>query len=150
VTIEDRAFISGGVGVHQFCRIGAYAMVGGHAKIVQDVPPYLMVDNVTCCVCGLNLVGLRRNGFTTEQIAELKAAYRIIYRRGLKWSEVLEQLRANHPTGPAAAFHVFMSTGNRGFVQERRMPPQATLKLHSSDSADAPSNENDDSKSKAG
>ncbi len=129
VTVADRAFLSGAVGVHQFCRIGALAMVGGHARVVQDVPPYLMIDGNSGCVVGLNLIGLRRNGFTSDQVAELKAAYRIIYRRGMKWTEVLERLREEFSTGPAAVFHEFLSGGTRGFVQERRVPPNATIKI---------------------
>ncbi len=132
VQVEDRAFISGGVGIHQFCRIGSLAMVGGMTKVVQDVPPYVTLDE-NSQVCGLNLVGLRRSGHSTEQITELKKAYRTIYRSGLKWTEVLTSLRAEFPTGPAAAMHVFCSTGKRGFVQERRMPPNATLKIRTSD-----------------
>ena len=71
-------------------------MISAHAKIVQDVPPFVTID-LAGCVVGLNLVGLRRNGFTAEQVVQLKAAYRVIYRRGVKWSEVLEQLEARVP-----------------------------------------------------
>jgi UDP-N-acetylglucosamine acyltransferase len=129
VTIHDRAFISGGAGVHQFCRIGRLAMIGGHAKIVQDVPPFVTIDNASCCVVGLNLVGLRRSGHTTAEINQLKAAYRMIYRRGLRWTEMLEQLQATFTSGPAALFNEFLRGGTRGFVQERRMPPGSTIKL---------------------
>ena len=129
VQIEDRAFISGAVGIHQFCRIGRLAMVGGHARVVQDIPPFMMIDGASCCIVGLNLVGLRRNGYTAGDIAALKAAYRLIYRRGLKWTAVLEQLKLEFPDGPAAHIHEFLSQGTRGFVQERRLPPGATLKL---------------------
>jgi UDP-N-acetylglucosamine acyltransferase len=129
VTVEDRAFLSGSVGVHQFCRIGTLAMIGGLGRIVQDVPPFMMIDGSSGCVVGLNLVGLRRNGFSTEQVAELKRAYRVIYRRGHKWTDVLETLRSEFATGPAAVLHEFLSGGTRGFVQERRMPPGATIKL---------------------
>jgi UDP-N-acetylglucosamine acyltransferase len=129
VQIDDRAFLSGGSGVHQFCRVGKLAMVGGHARIVQDVPPYVTVDSTGSSVVGLNLVGLRRSGHTTEEINQLKAAYRMIYRRGLRWSEVLEQLQATFTSGPAALFNEFLRGGTRGFVQERRMPPGATIKL---------------------
>ena len=86
VTVEDRAFVSGAVGVHQFCRIGRLAMLGGHARVVQDVPPFVMVDGISSCIVGLNLVGLRRSGFSPAEIAELKAAYRLIYRSGLSFS----------------------------------------------------------------
>ncbi len=129
VTVGDRAFVSGAVAVHQFCRIGSLAMIGGCARVVQDVPPYVMIDGNSGLIVGLNLVGLRRAGFSAEEIAQLKAAYRLIYRRGLRWVDVLEQLNREFPTGPAAAFHPFLSRGTRGFVQERRMPPNATLKL---------------------
>jgi len=129
VTVEDRAFISGAVGIHQFCRIGSLAMLGGHARVVQDVPPFVMVDGNTGCIVGLNLVGLRRGGFKPAEIGDLKAAYRLIYRSGLKFTEVVRQLQIRFPSGPAAAYHGFMSQGTRGFTQERRMPPGATLKL---------------------
>lgn len=129
VKVEDRAFVSGAVAVHQFCRVGRLAMIGGCARVVQDVPPYVMVDGRSGLIVGLNLVGLRRNGYTAQDIAQLKAAYRLIYRRGLRWVEVLEQLQAEFTSGPAVDFHPFLSQGTRGFVQERRMPPGATLKL---------------------
>lgn len=136
VTVEDRAYVSGAVAVHQFCRIGRFAMVGGHARVVQDVPPYVTIDGDSGHVVGLNLVGLRRNGFTPDQVGQLKAAYRLIYRRGLKWSDVIQQLKLEYPTGPAAAFHEFFAAGHRGFVQERRLPPNATLKLRRQPDAD--------------
>lgn len=129
VTVDDRAFVSGAVAVHQFCRIGRLAMVGGHARVVQDVPPYMMVDGVTGCIVGLNLVGLRRNGFAADEVLQLKSAYRLIYRSGLRWTEVLDHLKRRFDHGAAAEFHRFLSHGTRGFVQERRMPPGATLKL---------------------
>ncbi|MEX2114434.1 MAG: acyl-ACP--UDP-N-acetylglucosamine O-acyltransferase [Pirellulales bacterium] len=129
VTVEDRAFVSGAVAIHQFCRVGRLAMIGGCARVVQDIPPYVMVDGRSGLIVGLNLVGLRRNGYTPQDIAQLKAAYRLIYRQGLRWNEVLEKLQAEFSSGPANEFHPFLSQGTRGFVQERRMPPTATLKL---------------------
>ncbi len=129
VTIGDRAFVSGAVAVHQFCRIGRLAMIGGCARIVQDVPPYVMIDGHSGLIVGLNLVGLRRNGYDAEEIGQLKAAYRLIYRRGLRWNEVLDQLKHEFQSGPAADFYPFLSQGTRGFIQERRIPPNATLKL---------------------
>jgi UDP-N-acetylglucosamine acyltransferase len=129
VVVQARAFVSGAVGVHQFCRIGRLAMIGGCARVVQDVPPYVMIDGHSGLIVGLNLVGLRRNGYGAEDVAQLKAAYRVIFRRGLRWVEVLETLQREFPSGAAADFHPFLSQGTRGFVQERRMPPNATLKL---------------------
>ena len=128
--LEDRAYISGNVGVHQFCRVGRLAMVGGLAKIAQDVPPFVMIEGAgTAQVVGLNKVGLRRNGYTHEQIQQLKEAYRVIYRQGLRWSEVLAILKTDFHTGPAAAFYDFLKNGKRGFVSERRISRKATLKI---------------------
>ena len=129
VSVGERAFVSGAVAVHQFCRIGRLAMIGACARVVQDVPPYVTVDGQSGLIVGLNLVGLRRNGYTSEDITQLKAAYRLIYRHGLRWVDVLEQLKQEFTSGPAADFYPFLSQGTRGFVQERRLPPTATLKL---------------------
>jgi UDP-N-acetylglucosamine acyltransferase len=129
VTVEDRAFVSGAVAVHQFCRIGRLAMVGGHARVVQDVPPYLLLDGQTSCVVGLNVVGLRRSGHSADDITELKAAYRVIYRRGLTWREVLEALGREFTSPAVGHLRDFLGSGARGFAQERRAPPAPTLKL---------------------
>jgi UDP-N-acetylglucosamine acyltransferase len=78
---------------------------------------------------GLNKIGLRRGGYDQAAIQELMAAYRVIYRSGLPWAELLEQLRTRFPVGPAALFYEFLSTTARGIVSERRAPPGATIKL---------------------
>ena len=129
VSMADYAYLSGAVGVHQFCRIGAHAMVGGQSHVTKDIPPYVTVDGQTTRVVGLNLIGLRRRGFTTAEIHQLKAAYRLIYRQGLTWREVLERLSEEFPAGPAAAFYTFFLGGKRGFTLERRTPPEAMLPL---------------------
>jgi UDP-N-acetylglucosamine acyltransferase len=129
VRVDDRAYISGATGIHQFCRVGTLAMVGGQAHLVQDVPPYVTVDGLSSLVVGLNKIGLRRAGYNSTTIQEIMAAYRLIYRSGLRWAEVLEQLRTHFPTGPAALFYEFLSTTARGIISERRAPPGATIKL---------------------
>lgn len=129
VLVEDRAYLSGNVAVHQFCRIGCFAMVGGLARVIKDVPPYVTIDGSSGYVVGLNTIGLRRNGFSNEELGQLKAAYRLIYRSGLKWKQVLAQLEAEFAVGPAARFAEFFAGGTRGIVPERRIPPSATLKL---------------------
>ncbi len=142
VHVEDRAYLGGGSAVHQFCRIGRLAMIGGIAKITQDVPPFVMIEGGGGSdVTGLNKVGLRRNGYTPEQIVQLKAAYRVIYRDGRRWSEVLEILKAQFHTGPAAAFHEFFKDGKRGFVKERRFSGRATLKILDATRDDADTSE---------
>jgi UDP-N-acetylglucosamine acyltransferase len=129
VLVDDRAYVSGAVGVHQFCRIGRFAMVGGQAHIVKDVPPFVTVDGKSSYVVGLNQVGLRRNGFSRDDIAQLKGAYRLIYRSGLHWQEMLARLADEFASGPAAHFHEFFAGGKRGFTPERRLPPTTTIKL---------------------
>jgi UDP-N-acetylglucosamine acyltransferase len=120
VTIQDRAYLSGAVGVHQFCRVGRNAMVGGQSHITRDVAPFVTVDGESSRVVGLNIVGLRRNGFTTRDIAQLKAAYRLIYRSGRSWSEILAGLASDFAAGPAACLLEFLSHCPRGIVRERR------------------------------
>jgi UDP-N-acetylglucosamine acyltransferase len=138
VTVGNRAYVSGAVAVHQYCRIGEYAMVGGQAHIVKDVPPFVTVDGLSSRIVGLNVVGLRRAGFTTEDLVELKAAYRIAFRSGLRWDEMLTRLAAEHPSGHAAQLHRFMAGTSRGCIPERSMPRLASLRLHQPDGTDAP------------
>ena len=144
VTVEDKAFVSGAVAVHQFCRVGRLAMVGGHARVVQDVPPYMLLDGQSGCIVGLNIVGLRRSGHSTDDINDLKSAYRLIYRRGLPWKEVLEALRLEFSEGPVAHLRAFLGAGTRGFAQERRTPPATTLRLR------VPDEETSEIRAKAG
>ncbi len=129
VTLENHAYVSAVVGVHQFCRIGSYAMVGGQAHVNKDVPPYVTLDGLTSRIVGLNLIGLKRKGFTPQDIAQLKEAYRVIYRRGLTWAEVLAALGQQFSSGPAAAFGAFFAGGQRGFMPERRTPRAASVKM---------------------
>lgn len=127
VLVEDRAYISGAVVVHQFCRVGRFAMVGGLARIVQDVAPYVTVDGRTSLVVGLNLIGLRRNGFDRHQIRKLKDAYRLLFRSDLPGGEAVAKARTEFPDGPAAHFHDFLSQSERGFVQARQKGRAATI-----------------------
>jgi len=129
VIVEDRAYLSGAAAVHQFCRIGTLAMVGGQAHINKDVPPFVTVDGLSSYVVGLNTIGLRRAGFDAQTIARLKAAYRAIYRSGLSWAEILERLRTEFNYGPAAEFYRFLSTTARGIVPQRRDSSPHTIKL---------------------
>jgi len=130
VEIGNRACLGGNVAVHQFCRIGRLSMVGGCTKVVQDVPPFVLTDGATALVIGLNSVGLRRAGLDRQQILDLKAAYRLIYRKGLAFRETLAALEQEFPQGVAAEFAEFFQGGQRGFVQERRRPPHTALRIH--------------------
>lgn len=136
VEVGQRAYLGGGAAVHQFCRIGRLAMIGGLARVTQDVPPFVMLDGETAMVVGLNRVGLRRAGFTTTEMLDIKSAYRVIYRSGLMWQELLDTLRLEFVSGPAAEFAPFFVDGKRGFVQERRTPPGAIVRLRRDDADD--------------
>jgi UDP-N-acetylglucosamine acyltransferase len=130
VQVGDRACLGGNAAVHQFCRIGRLAMVGGCTKVVQDLPPFVLTDGGTAMIVGLNRVGLQRAGMTRSEILELKAAYRVIYREGLTFQEMVESLEQRFPASIASEFAEFFRTGSRGFIQERRSPPKVALRIH--------------------
>jgi UDP-N-acetylglucosamine acyltransferase len=117
VEIEDQAFLSGGVVVHQFCRVGRLAMVGGNSKIVQDCLPFVITDGVPGRACGLNLVGLRRAGFKSEHIQPLKQAYRILLRSGLALDAALERI-SEIESPLVASLADFVCNSRRGFCRE--------------------------------
>ena len=135
VTVGDRAYLSGAAAVHQFCRIGSLAMVGGQAHVNKDVPPFVTLDGLSSHVVGLNSIGLRRAGFTADEIAQLKRAYRVVYRSGMSWNEVLQTLQEEFPEGVAAQFHQFLSMTTRGIMSERRLPPGAVVRLRNEEEA---------------
>lgn len=97
VVVEDYAYIGGLVAIHQFTRIGAYAMVGGFSGIGQDIPPYTMASGARAKLFGLNSVGLKRNGFSDETIAELKKAYKILFREKHTLKEAIKKVQAELP-----------------------------------------------------
>ncbi len=130
VHVGDRACLGGNAAVHQFCRIGRLAMVGGCTKVVQDLPPFVLTDGGTALIVGLNRVGLQRAGLSQSEILELKAAYRLIYREGLTFNEMVETLENRFSEGVATEFAEFFRTGSRGFIQERRSPPKVALRVH--------------------
>ncbi len=139
VSVADRAYVSGGVAIHQFCRVGTLAMVGGQARVVKDIPPYVTVDGLSSYIVGLNQIGLRRADYSKEDIGRLKSAYRLIYRGNLAWTEILFRLEAEFPEAPAAEFRRFLLGTTRGICSERRLPPGATIKLRRDpDSEDEP------------
>jgi len=100
VEIDDWVIVSGFAGVHQFCKVGAHAFLANNTAATRDVPPYLLVAGTPAEPKGINSEGLRRRGFTAEQIANIKHAYRVLYRDGLKLEEAgqeLERLAAEQP-----------------------------------------------------
>ena len=93
IHIGDYAVIGGLVGVHQFVKIGAYALVGGCSAVAQDVPPFMAAVGVHAKLYGLNLVGLKRHGFSMERIQNLKRAYRILFRSMLTLKEAIKKVQ---------------------------------------------------------
>src|SRR4029079_12179297 len=89
--------------------------------------PFVTVDGHASLIVGLNIIGLRRAGFTNEDIQQLKHAYRIIYRFGMTWADTLRCLAETFREGPAVQFQEFFSQGKRGFTQERRVPRNASV-----------------------
>jgi len=118
VEIEDQAFISGGVGIHQYSKIGRLAMVAGNAGVNTDLPPFFLYSDYRAAPKGLNLVGLLRAGFTSDQIAVLKQAYRILYRSSLKLEEALRRIETELDTEHTRHLVRFIRSSKRGVCRE--------------------------------
>ncbi len=92
ITIQDGVWIGGLVGIHHFVTLGRLAFIGGYSKVVKDVPPFMLADGQPAAVKGLNVVGLRRENFSKEQLASIKKAYQILYRSQLNTSRAMEKI----------------------------------------------------------
>lgn len=98
VVVEDCVVIGGMVGVHQFTRIGGYSMIGGVSRITQDIPPYVIASGIDKSkLFGLNVVGLKRHGFSEETIGDLKKAYRILFREKLSLKDAVKKVQEELP-----------------------------------------------------
>ena len=118
VEIDDNAIISSTVLMHQFCRIGGYTMIQGGSRSSKDIPPYIIAGREPIAYCGLNLVGLRRRGFSNELIENIHNAYRIIYQSGKNVSEALKQIREEIPMTPEIEYIVsFIENSKRGIIR---------------------------------
>lgn len=118
VEIGDWVILSGYAGVHQFVKIGAHVFLANNAAAIRDVPPYLMISGTPAEPRGINSEGLKRRGFDAAQIANIKNAYRILYRNGLKLAEAMEQLNALGATQPEVkAFADFLPTATRSIIR---------------------------------
>jgi UDP-N-acetylglucosamine acyltransferase len=120
ITIEDHVLLSNNVGAHQFVRMGRYAMVGGKSKIVQDVLPFFITDGNPPRVRGLNSVGLRRGGFSTEERRALKNAYRLLFRSHLALEDSLREMSELND-GNVDHLINFIRGSERGFSRARRV-----------------------------
>jgi len=116
VDVADASFISGGVVVHQFTRIGRLAMIGGNSKIVQDCLPFVITDGATGRASGLNIVGLWRAGWTSSSIQGLKKAYRILLRSSLSLENAVDLMKELKDTLVDELID-FVSSSKRGFCR---------------------------------
>lgn len=115
VVVEDHAVIGGLAAVHQFCRIGKMAIVGGCSKVVQDVPPFMMADGNPAETRTVNKVGLERNGVSAEAQSALKNAYKILFREGLTISNALLRIQKELPPLTEILHLIqFVQTSERG------------------------------------
>src|ERR1044072_8267737 len=118
VQVRDHAIMGGLTAVHQFCRIGRYAITGGCSKIVQDIPPFMIADGNPAKVRGINVIGLERNGFPPESVKWIKEAFRLIYRSKYNTRQALEAIRAELPTSPEITQIVeFIEQTERGIIR---------------------------------
>jgi len=115
VTVEDKAIIGGNTAVHQFTRIGAYAIVGGCSGVGKDVPPFIKAAGLPMQLYGLNTVGLRRNGFSAETISALKRAYRILFRSELNLGQAVDRVNEEvEPLPEVRQLVDFLAASQRG------------------------------------
>ncbi len=118
VEIDDNAIISSTVLMHQFCRVGGYTMIQGGSRSSKDIPPYIIAGREPIAYCGLNLIGLRRRGFSNELIERIHNTYRIIYQSGKNVSDALKQVREEIEMTPEIEYIVsFIESSQRGIIR---------------------------------
>ena len=118
VIVEDRAIVGGLAAVHQFCRIGTMSIIGGCSKVVQDVPPYMMVDGNPAAMRTLNKEGLKRNGVNEDTQKSMRQAYRILFRSEQTFTNAVKQVRADVATSPELEHLLaFIESSERGIAK---------------------------------
>jgi UDP-N-acetylglucosamine acyltransferase len=118
VQVGDHAIMGGLTAVHQFCRLGRYAITGGCSKIVQDVPPFMIADGNPAKVRGVNIVGMERSGFAPETIKTIKEAFRLIYRSKYNTRQALEAIQQELPASAEITQIIeFIQQSERGIIR---------------------------------
>ena len=122
VHVGDWVILGGFSNVHQFCKIGAHAMLGMSTSLTQDVPPFVMLNGNPAAAHGINVEGLKRRGFSREQISDIRNAYKLIYKSGLTLEEAKAALSALETDSPGSADQVrlmreFLNSTTRGIVR---------------------------------
>lgn len=118
VRVGDHAVMGGLTAVHQFCRIGRFAITGGCSKIVQDVPPFMIADGNPAEIRGINLIGLERNGFSVESVKAIKEAFRLIYRSKMNTRQALAAVQEQvAPLPEVKQLIEFIEGSERGIIR---------------------------------
>ena len=120
VEVGDFSVIGGLVAIHQFTRIGRYVMCGGGAKVPLDVPPFCQAQGDRAKLVGLNIVGLKRHGFSEKQINDIKSAYKTVFTSGLTVAEAIDQIDASNPSKEVKEFIDFIKNSKRGITRPGR------------------------------
>ena len=117
VIVDDNAIISAEVLIHQFCRIGGYVMIQGGSRTSQDIPPFVIAGKEPIRYASINIIGLRRRGYTNEQIESLHEAYRLLYSKGII-AEGIEEIKKNLPLTKEIQYIIdFVSSSKRGIIR---------------------------------
>lgn len=117
VVVDDNAIVSASVLCHQFCHIGGYVMIQGGSRFSQDIPPYIIAGKEPTKYCGLNLVGLRRRGFSNELIDHIHNAYRLLYSKGIL-SEGIQEVKNNLQMTKEISYILdFVKNSKRGIIR---------------------------------
>lgn len=118
VVVDDFAIISAVVLCHQFCHIGSYVMIQGGSRFSQDIPPYIIAGKEPIRYAGINLIGLRRRGFSAETIQNIHEAYRIIYQGNLTRADAIRQIKEVLPLTPEIQYIIdFVENSQRGIIK---------------------------------
>ncbi len=118
IIIDDNAIISASVLMHQFCHVGSYVMLQGGSRFSKDIPPYIIAGRDPITYCGINIVGLRRHGFSNETIEKIHNTYRIIYQSGLNTKDALAKVKEEIATCPEIEYIIdFIEKSERGVIR---------------------------------
>ena len=118
VIIDDNAIVSASVLMHQFCRVGGYVMIQGGCRFSKDIPPFIIAGRDPIAYCGINIVGLRRRGFSNELIENIHNAYRIIYNSGRMVADAIEEIRREVPMSKEIEYIIsFVENSQRGIIR---------------------------------
>lgn len=118
VTVDDHAILGGMSGIHQFSKIGTHALISGGSMVVQDIPPYTIAQGDRAKTVGINLIGLKRRGFSSDALNKIKKAYKLLFRSGLRSEEALERIDAELGDCPEVkVFADFVRNSERGIAR---------------------------------